>query len=344
MSAEVAVAKAAVAVASDKRGRVAIATILCAIIMLFFLPLIVYMGVMSNLGEIEIDTVQAQQMIVQNMSAEEKAMLQHLESVMINISNEFQKRELDNLTVKKAQALYVCAFYNVDKSDSDFISKYADCFEQSETDDDLRNAVFSAFSVQIGADEFNNLMSVIKNTVIDIDLSGTDKNNLDLVKWAEFAYDNGWGYIWGSHGQVLTEKELNRLKSVFGSHVTEKKEYIRNNWLGKRTSDCVGLIKGYGWYDNDTGSIKYSTNGMQDVTANGMFAAATEKGTIDTMPDIPGLAVWHEGHIGVYIGNGYVIHAANTYAGVIKTPITSSGWTHWLKVPYINYIDETENT
>lgn len=182
MSAEVAVAKAAVAVASDKRGRVAIATILCAIIMLFFLPLIVYMGVMSNLGEIEIDTVQAQQMIVQNMSAEEKAKLQHLESVMINISNEFQKRELDNLTVKKAQALYVCAFYNVDKSDSYFISKYADCFEQSETDDDLRNAVFSAFGVQIGADEFNNLMSVIKNTVIDIDLSGTDKNNLDLVK------------------------------------------------------------------------------------------------------------------------------------------------------------------
>ena len=344
MSAEVAVAKAAVAVASDKRGRVAIATILCAIIMLFFLPLIVYMGVMSNLGEIEIDTVQAQQMIVQNMSAEEKAKLEHLESVMINISNEFQKRELDNLTVKKAQALYVCAFYNVDKSDSDFISKYADCFEQSETDDDLRNAVFSAFGVQIGADEFNNLMSVIKNTVIDIDLSGTDKNNLDLVKWAEFAYDNGWGYVWGSHGQVLTEKELNRLKSVFGSHVTEKEEYIRNNWLGKRTSDCVGLIKGYGWYDNDTGSIKYGTNGMQDVTANGMFAAATEKVTINTMPDIPGLAVWHEGHIGVYIGNGYVIHAANTYAGVIKTPITSSGWTHWLKVPYINYIDETKNT
>ena len=27
------------------------------------------------------------------------------------------------------------------------------------------------------------------------------------------------------------------------------------------------------------------------------------------MPDIPGIAVWHQGHIGVYIGNGYVIHA-----------------------------------
>lgn len=342
MSAEVAAAKVAITVVSDKRGRVAIATILCSAIMLFFLPLIVYMGVMSNLGEVGIDTVQAQQMIVQNMSLEEKAKLQHLENVMVGISKEFQKRKLNNYTIKKAQALYVCALYDADKTDSDFITKYAECFEQSETDDDLRNAIFSAFGVQINADEFNNLMSVIKNTVIDIDLTDTDKNNLDLVKWAEFAYENKWGYVWGSHGQVLTEKELIRLKGVFGSHVTDKEAYIRSHWLGRRTSDCVGLIKGYGWYDEESGTIKYGTNGMKDVTADGMFSAATEKGTINTMPDIPGLAVWHQGHIGVYIGNGYVIHAANTYDGVIKTPITSSGWTHWLKVPYINYIEETD--
>ena len=342
MSAEVAAAKVAITVVSDKRGRVAIATILCSAIMLFFLPLIVYMGVMSNLGEVGIDTVQAQQMIVQNMSLEEKAKLQHLENVMVGISKEFQKRKLNNYTIKKAQALYVCALYDAEKTDSDFITKYADCFEQSETDDDLGNAIFSAFGVQTNADEFNNLMSVIKNTVIDIDLTDTDKNNLDLVKWAEFAYENKWGYVWGSHGQVLTEKELIRLKGVFGSHVTDKEAYIRSHWLGRRTSDCVGLIKGYGWYDEESGTIKYGTNGMKDVTADGMFSAATEKGTINTMPDIPGLAVWHQGHIGVYIGNGYVIHAANTYDGVIKTPITSSGWTHWLKVPYINYIEETD--
>lgn len=183
MSAEVAAVKAVAAVASDKRGRTAMATIICSIIMLFFLLLIVYMGVMSNVGEIEIDTVQAQQTIVQNMSAEEKAKLQHLEDVMVGISKEFQKRKLNNYTIKKAQALYVCALYDVEKTNFDFITKYADCFEQSETDEDLRNEVFSVFGVQINADEFNNLMSVMKNTIIDIDLSDTDKNNLDLVKW-----------------------------------------------------------------------------------------------------------------------------------------------------------------
>lgn len=344
MSAEVAAAKVAAAVVSDKRGRVAIATILCSILMLFFLPLIVYMGVMSNLDEIEIDTVQAQQMIVQNMSAEEKAKLTALENTMTSIGNKFKKRKISNYTIKKAQALYVCAFYDIEKSDSDFITKYADCFEQSTDDTNLLTLLNSTFGTSISADDFNHLMSVIKNTVIDIDLTDTDKNNLDLVKWAEFAYENKWGYVWGSHGQVLTEKELNRLKSVFGSHVTDKEAYIREHWLGRRTADCVGLIKGYGWYNEESGTIKYGINGMKDVTADGMFSAATEKGTIGTMPDIPGLAVWHKGHIGVYIGNGYVIHAANTYAGVIKTPITSSGWTHWLKVPYINYIEEQEET
>lgn len=342
MSTEVAAAKVAITVASDKRGRIAIATILCSIIMLFFLQLIVYMGVMSNLGEVEIDTIQAQQMIVQNMSAEEKAKLQHLENVMVGISKEFQKRKLNSYTIKKAQALYVCAFYDIEKTDSDFITKYADCFEKAKDDTELLSLLGNTFGTNISADEFNNFMSVIKNTVIDIDLTDTDKNNLDLVKWAEFAYENKWGYVWGSHGQVLTEKELNRLKNVFGSHVTDKEAYIRSHWLGRRTSDCVGLIKGYGWYNKESGTIKYGTNGMKDVTADGMYTAATEKEPINTMPDIPGLAVWHEGHIGVYIGNGYVIHAANTYAGVIKTPITSSGWTHWLKVPYINYIEETD--
>lgn len=139
MSAEALATKAAVAVASDKRGRIAIATILCSILMLFFLPLIVYMGVMSNLGEMEIDTVQAQQMIVQNMSAEEKAKLQHLEDVMVGIGNEFKNRKLNNYTIKKAQALYACALYDVEKSDPDFITKYHafEAIERNMADDKL---------------------------------------------------------------------------------------------------------------------------------------------------------------------------------------------------------------
>ena len=336
------VAKITSAVASDKNARKVIGVIIGSVIGLLLIPLIAYMGIIGNMDSIEIDTNQVQQSIVQNMSAEEKAKLQHIEDVMTGISKECSKRKLKSIVGKKAQAVYACAFYDVEKSDNDFISKLVDCFEQAQDDNELPNMLNSAFGTNISAEDFSHLMSVISNTVIDIDLSNTDKNNLDLVKWAQMAYDNKWGYVWGSHGNVLTANELKRLEKTFGSHVTDKEEYIKSHWLGRRTSDCVGLIKGYGWYDETSGTIKYGTNGMKDVTADGMFNAAVEKGPISTMPNIPGIAVWHQGHIGVYIGNGYVIHAANTYDGVIKTPITSSGWTHWLKVPYINYIEETE--
>ena len=336
------VAKITSAIANDKNARKVIGTIIGSVIGLLLIPLIAYMGIIGNMDSIEIDTNQVQHSIVQNMSAEEKAKLQHIEDVMTGISKECSKRKLKSIVGKKAQAVYACAFYDVEKSDNDFISKLVDCFEQAKDDNELLNMLNSAFGTNISAEDFSHLMSVISNTVIDIDLSNTDKNNLDLVKWAQMAYDNKWGYVWGSHGNVLTANELKRLKKVFGANVTDKEDYIKSHWLGRRTSDCVGLIKGYGWYNEESGTIKYGTNGMADVTADGMFSAATEKGPINTMPDIPGLAVWHQGHIGVYIGNGYVIHAANTYDGVIKTPITSSGWTHWLKVPYINYIEETE--
>lgn len=186
------------------------------------------MGIIGNMDSIEIDTNQVQQSIVQNMSAEEKAKLQHIEDVMTGISKECSKRKLKSIVGKKAQAVYACAFYDIEKTDSDFISKLVDCFEQAKDDNELLNMLNSVFDTNISAEDFSHLMSVISNTVIDIDLSNTDKNNLDLVKWAQMAYDNKWGYVWGSHGNVLTANELKRLEKTFGSHVTDKEEYINN--------------------------------------------------------------------------------------------------------------------
>ncbi len=97
-----------------------------------------------------------------------------------------------------------------------------------------------------------------------------------------------------------------------------KESTIREKWLGGRTADCVGLIKGYGWLDPATLTIGYGTNGMPDIGADSMYNNATVKGDMASMPDTPGLAVWHSGHIGVYIGNGEVIEAMGTSYGVVK--------------------------
>ena len=176
---------------------------------------------------------------------------------------------------------------------------------------------------------------------IDLDVSAfvdpTTKNATDLVTYAIHAWESGWGYVWGTYGSVLTDSLFEYKLEQYPDGVGNYEDFIRENWLGGRTTDCVGLIKGYGWLDAESMSIGYATNGMPDYGANQMYYSASESGTIDTIPEIPGLAVWHDGHIGVYIGNGYVIEAMGTKYGVVKTELEGRGWTHWLKIEYINY-------
>ena len=160
------------------------------------------------------------------------------------------------------------------------------------------------------------------------------KNNRDLVLYAIHAYEEHWGYVWGTFGWVLTEELFQSKLEQYPDALAGSADFIRANWVGRRTTDCVGLIKGYGWLDAETQEIRYGTNGMPDITANQMYRNAAVSGTID---EIPGLAVWHDGHIGVYIGGGYVIEAMGTHYGVCKTKLQGRGWTHWLQIPYLSY-------
>lgn len=176
---------------------------------------------------------------------------------------------------------------------------------------------------------------------IELDISGftdpTTKNAADLVVYAKHAWADRWGYVWGTYGNVLTESLLEYKVQQYPDGVGQYESFIRSHWLGGRTTDCVGLIKSYGWLDPNDLTICYGTNGMPDVGANSMHQNATVKGPMSTMPDTPGLAVWMNGHIGVYIGGGEVIEASSTQQGVIKTKLEGRGWTEWLQVPYISY-------
>ncbi|MFR9537839.1 MAG: hypothetical protein SNJ11_04805 [Rikenellaceae bacterium] len=177
------------------------------------------------------------------------------------------------------------------------------------------------------------------DTAIDISdfTDPSTKNSDDLAAYAIQAWENGWGYVWGTFGNVLTEALLTYKVTQYPDGVGNYENFIRNNWLGGRTTDCVGLIKGYGWLNTDTLAISYGTNGMPDYSANQMYLSATVSGDISTMPDTPGIAVWKDGHIGVYIGDGYVIEAMGTSSGVVKTELEGRGWTNWCEIPYITY-------
>ena len=163
------------------------------------------------------------------------------------------------------------------------------------------------------------------------------KNADDPVVYVTHAWENQWGYVWGTFGQVLTESLLEQKISQYPSGVGDKEELIREKWLGGRTADCVGLIKSYGWLDADHLRIRYGSGGMPDIGADAMYYNAQVKGSLDTMPETPGLAVWRSGHIGVYVGNGEVIEAMGTAYGVVRTKLAERSWTAWLEIPYISY-------
>jgi len=157
--------------------------------------------------------------------------------------------------------------------------------------------------------------------------------NIGLVKHVKMALRENWGYVYGTIGQVLTDAILQYKKKQYPKNILHYEAFIRKTWIGRRTADCVNLIKSYIWWNN--GNIKYSSD--IDVSANGMYQSARIKGSINTMPDIAGICVRYDGHIGVYIGTGQVIEARGTKYGVVQTPLKGRGWTHWLECPYIKY-------
>lgn len=197
MSATVAAAlkKVAVYVLTDKKALKTVVGIVIGIIIIVVMPIVAVVSIFN--GNIEIDTDRLQTMLVQNLSAEEKAKLQFVEDTMNSIDEKMKAAGFDG-RVKEAQVLYVLALFDFSHN-PDFADKLVSCFQENQTDEQLIAAVNSAFGTQLTAEDFGKVMGNIRSLYIDIS-DYTDpktKNNLDLVKWAKHAQENGWGYVWG---------------------------------------------------------------------------------------------------------------------------------------------------
>lgn len=147
----------------------------------------------------------------------------------------------------------------------------------------------------------------------------------------------GLPYWYGTFGLIGTEELYKAKKKQYPVYYKWEGTPYNNfpSQYGKRVHDCVGLIKGYLWSDTPTSKPVYNVS--QDVSANGMRNACKEKGDIGTMPDIPGILVFMDHHVGVYIGNGEVIEAKGHEYGVVKTKFRGRGWKWWGKCPWIDY-------
>lgn len=156
------------------------------------------------------------------------------------------------------------------------------------------------------------------------------KTNKGLVEYCKAQL--GKPYWYGTFGNTASASLYQAKKKQYPAYYTAEDFSTQ---YGQRVHDCVGLIKGYLWSETPTSTPKY--NSAQDVSANGMRGKCKVSGDINTMPEIIGLLVFMQGHVGVYIGNGEVIEARGHAYGVVKTRLKDRPWKWWGECPYIEY-------
>ncbi len=146
--------------------------------------------------------------------------------------------------------------------------------------------------------------------------------NIGLVEFAK--QKMGTAYVYGMKGEVMTQQNYNFLQRTYGT------DYV---WLsderkvGQICVDCSGLIS---WY---TKKIKSSTQ----------YRTEADIQPIETVFDAPiGVAVWRQGHIGIYVGNGEIIEARGSAFGVVRTKVSERDFTHWFYIAGIVYCAEEE--
>ena len=165
-------------------------------------------------------------------------------------------------------------------------------------------------------------------------------NPSDLIAKFQYALDIKGGYIWSTAGVKWTAARQAALEKTTDADRAQGRKYGKK-WIGHIVWDCSGL---FSWSFSQLGGYMYhGSNTMWDkyCTSKGELKAGKRT---DGKELKPGTAVFtynkekkNRGHVGLYIGDGWVIEAAGTTSGVIKSRVTLSKWVEWGELKGVNY-------
>ena len=178
--------------------------------------------------------------------------------------------------IVKAQMLYLTYFDNVSKGEN-FFAEYADCFKESD-DKKLIDSLNQKYGLSIDYAEFMRSYAVISNVSIDENrfLNLDVKNNIDLARWAENAYETWWGYVPYTDGNVLSAEKYKALKEKYPDEITAECD----RWQSRRAVDNYNLLRSYLWYDAENRTI--AAEGYTE-TVQELYQSASVKGGMDTL-------------------------------------------------------------
>jgi len=155
---------------------------------------------------------------------------------------------------------------------------------------------------------------------------GSEVSEIDrFVAWV--SAQTGCLYVWGAQGQLMTPALIKRRENSARNYQRAMKKYNEHKQKGLSLIgyDCSGLV------------VKYlMERGMQshDTTANGLFYSKCN--AIKRSDLRAGDLVFKKYktssrvyHVGVYVGDGSVVHAKGRDHGVVREPIEATGWNRY---------------
>ena len=176
-----------------------------------------------------------------------------------------------------------------------------------------------------------------------------------LIAKFQYALNNDWGYIWGTAGIMWSaakqQQKVNYMISKYGNNWINSEAAKADNyysaarygdkWIGHMVADCSGLFSwafkqlgGYMYHGSNTIWNKYCTSKGELKKGKRTDGEELKLGTAifthNTTKD-------NRGHIGLYIGDGWVIEASGTINGVIKSKISISKWVEWGELKGVDY-------
>lgn len=158
-----------------------------------------------------------------------------------------------------------------------------------------------------------------------------------IEKFKEALRDN-WGYIYATAGELWTAAKQAELEKTTDSSRANGRLYGKK-WIGHKVADCSGL---FSWAFKALGGAMYHGS-------NTMYRKwCTDHGELknglrtDGKVLLPGTAVfvWDGStysHVGLFIGDGTVIEAQGTKAGVTTSKLTASKWRYWGELLGVDY-------
>lgn len=157
-------------------------------------------------------------------------------------------------------------------------------------------------------------------------------------------------YVNGCFGAPMTDKNKKR----YTQNTDYNKQPARTAKINAASADtfgfdCVCFIKGllWGWCGDKNhvyGGATYKSNGVPDIGADSMIKVCKDVST-DFSKIAVGEAVWMEGHIGIYVGNGLAVECTPKWSDKVQITACNQSisgynrrnWTKHGKLPYISY-------